>query len=79
MAAYKGGLEFIIDKINQDSDLHSLMQKRAQTIMKQNKQIAQKKKAEEAKRKALEQEAKRKQEAQKQEHIQSVLDELNDI
>lgn len=79
LAAYKGGLEFIIDKINQDSDLHSLMQKRAQTIMKQNKQIAQKKKAEEAKRKALEQEAKRKQEAQKQEHIQSVLDELKDI
>ena len=79
LAAYKGGLEFIIDKINQDSDLHSLMQKRAQTIMKKNKQIAQKKKAEEAKRKALEQEAKRKQEAQKQEHIQSVLDELNDI
>lgn len=79
LAAYKGGLEFIIDKINQDSDLHSLMQKRAQTIMKQNKQIAQKKKAEEAKRKALEQEAKRKQEAQKQEHIQSVLEELKDI
>lgn len=72
LSAYKEGLESVIDQINQDSDLHSLMQKRAQTIMKQNKQIAQKKKAEEAKRKALEQEAKRKQEAQKQEHIQSV-------
>ena len=79
LSAYKEGLESVIDQINQDSDLHSLMQKRAQTIMKQNKQIAQKKKAEEAKRKALEQEAKRKQEAQKQEHIQSVLDELKDI
>lgn len=72
-------MESVIDQINQDSDLHSLMYNKAQNIIKQNKQIALKKKAEEAKRKALEQEAKRKQEAQKQEHIQSVLDELKDI
>ena len=79
LSAYKEGLESVIDQINQDSVLHSLMYNKAQNIIKQNKQIALKKKAEEAKRKALEQEAKRKQEAQKQEHIQSVLDELKDI
>ena len=47
LSAYKEGLESVIDQINQDSVLHSLMYNKAQNIIKQNKQIALKKKAEE--------------------------------
>lgn len=79
LSAYKEGLAEVLEKINNDDEFHTLLKKEAETIKKQNKQIALKKKAEEAKRKALQQEAKRKQEAEKQEHLQSVLDELKDI
>ena len=79
LSAYKEGLAEVLEKINNDAEFHTLLKKEAETIKKQNKQIALKKKAEEAKRKALQQEAKRKQEAEKQEHLQNVLDELKDI
>lgn len=79
LSAYKEGLAEVLKKINNDDEFHTLLKKQAETIKKQNKQIALKKKAEEAKKKAIEQEAKRKKEAKKQEYLKNVLDELNDI
>ena len=79
LSAYKEGLAEVLEKIKNDDEFHTIQKKEEETIKKQNKQIALKKKAEEAKRKALQREAKRKQEAEKQEHLQSVLDELKGI
>ena len=79
LGAYKKALKKITDDIYNDKDLYQQLTQRVSKIQEKQHQIALKKKAEEARRKAIEQENKRKKEAEKQEHLKNVLDELNDI
>lgn len=79
LGAYKKALKQITDDIYNDKDLQRQLMQRASKFQEKQHQNKLKKKAEEAKKKAIEQEAKRKKEAEKQEYLKNVLDELNDI